>query len=70
MKDNGSSYHHQNNNLKIVIPIAISLGPSITFYNINKKEQILSSLNIKIKDQKDDQDKRWIITWNNHLATC
>ncbi len=27
MKGNGSSYYHQNNNLKVVIPFAIYLDP-------------------------------------------
>jgi hypothetical protein len=70
MKGNGSSCYHQNNNLKVVIPFAVYLGPITTFYSINKKEQRLSFLSIKIKNQEDDPDKRWITTWNNHLATC
>lgn len=64
-KDNGSSEHNQNNNLKAVIAFAKFLGDSTTFYDIKKKEQITSFLDTKIN--KEDNEKRWITTWNNHL---
>ena len=67
MKDNDSSVHHQNNNLKVVIAFANFLGPSITFYEIKKKQQILAFLNTKIKDLNHDPEKRWITTWNHYL---
>jgi len=41
MKENGSSEHHQNNNLKAVISFAKFLGSHPTFYDIRKKEQII-----------------------------
>ena len=31
-----------------------------TFYDLNKKEQILSFLETKIKDSEKDAEKRWI----------
>ncbi len=34
---------------------------------MNKKGQITSFLNTKIKDIPVDPDKRWIITWNHYL---
>ena len=37
MKNNNASERHQNNNLKVMIAYAKSLGPDITFYNIRKK---------------------------------
>jgi integrase/recombinase XerD len=67
MKNNDSSIHHQNNNLKVVIAFASFLGPDITFYEIKKKEQVLSFLNTKIKNSDQDPEKRWVTTWNHNL---
>ena len=47
MRSNGSSEHHQNNNLKVVIAFGNFIGKDISFYGINKKEQILEFLNTK-----------------------
>ena len=41
MRSNGSSEHHQNNNLKVVITFGNFIGKDKSFYNINKREQIL-----------------------------
>jgi hypothetical protein len=68
MKGNGSSERHQNNNLNVMIEFAIFLGPNITFYDVNKKEQILSFLDTKIKDSSIDPEKRWITSWNHYLV--
>lgn len=38
------------------------------FYDINKKEQILSFLDTKIKDIARDPEKRWITSWNHYLV--
>jgi integrase/recombinase XerD len=38
MRSNGSSEHHQNNNLKVVIAFSNFLGKDISFYDINKKD--------------------------------
>ena len=67
MRSNGSSEHHQNNNLKVLITFSNFIGKDNSFYDINKKEQILEFLNTKIKSYDEDPDKRWITTWNNYL---
>jgi len=67
MRSNGSSEHHQNNNLKVVIAFSNFIGKDISFYDITKKEQILEFLNIKVKSYDEDPDKKWITTWNNYL---
>src|SRR5215204_6300803 len=67
MRNNGSSEHHQNNNLKVVIAFSNFIGKDKSFYDIIKKEQILEFLNTKVKHYDIDPDKRWITTWNNYL---
>ncbi len=52
MKENGSSEHHQNNNLKAIIAFASFLGSHTTFYDIQKKEQIGAFLDTKIKQRR------------------
>ena len=49
MKNNGSSERHQNNNLNVIIEFSNYFGSNTTFYDINKKEQILSFLDTKDK---------------------
>jgi hypothetical protein len=49
MQEKGSSDNHQVNNLKVVIDFANFLGPDITFYEVSRKEEIISFLNRKIK---------------------
>lgn len=66
--DNGSSERHQNNNLKSIIAFAGYLGASTTFYDINRKEQILAFLKGKEKSADEDPEKRWITTWNDYLS--
>jgi hypothetical protein len=66
MKDRGSSENHIINNIKVILDLAGFLGP-LGYRNIEKKEQILSFLNLKIKDPKIDSEKRWITTWNHYL---
>jgi hypothetical protein len=66
MKSNGSSEHHQNNNLKAVIAFAKFVGPHSTFYQIQTKEQIITFLDTKINIE--DNEKKWITTWNNYLT--
>ena len=68
MKNNGSSERHQNNNLIVMIEFSNYFGSNTTFYNINKKEQILSFLDTKIKDSSNDPEKRWITSWNHYLV--
>lgn len=67
MKSNGSSEHHQNNNLKVAIAFAKFIGPDVTFYDVKKKGQIITFLDTKIKSPEHDPDKRWITTWNHYL---
>ena len=67
MKINGSSEHHQNNNLKVVIAYGNFIGKDNSFYDINKKDQILEFLNTKVKSYDEDPDKRWITTWKNNF---
>lgn len=66
MQAEGSSENHKINNLKVVIDFAKYLGQK-SFQDINRKEQVLSYLNGKIKDPHLDPDKRWITTWNHYL---
>jgi hypothetical protein len=67
MQLRNSSEQHQNNNLKVVIAFAHFLGANISFYNIEKKEQILGFLDTKKKSTEQDPDQRWITTWNHNL---
>jgi integrase/recombinase XerD len=68
MKSNGSSERHQNNNLNVLIEFSNYFDSNLTFYNVNKKEQILSFLDTKIKDSVKDPEKRWITSWNHYLT--
>ena len=68
MKNNGSSERHQNNNLNVMIEFAKYLDCDTTFYNINKKEMILSFLDTKIKNSEDDPDIRWIMLKKKIIA--
>ena len=58
IKNNGSSERHQNNNLTVMIEFSNYFGSDTTFYDINKKEQILSFLDTKIKDLAIDPEKK------------
>jgi integrase/recombinase XerD len=68
MKNSDKSERYQNNNLKTIIYLAKSLAPDITFYDIQKKEQIIAFLDTKIKSKEADPDRRWITTWNDYLS--
>ena len=50
---NDTSERNQNNYLKAIIPFGMFLGPDITFYDIQRKEQIIEFLNTKIKSQEE-----------------
>jgi integrase/recombinase XerD len=67
MKSNGASERHQNNNLKVMIAYAKFLGTDVSFYNVQKKEQIMGFLDTKMKNTEVDPDKKWITTWNHNL---
>jgi integrase/recombinase XerD len=49
MKRAGTSEKYQNNNLKALIVYSKFLGPSISFYEIENKSQVISFLDTKIK---------------------
>ena len=66
MREKGSSENHIMNCLKVVIDYANHLR-EINFIDIDKKENIVSFLNLKIKPESLDPDKRWITTWNHYL---
>jgi hypothetical protein len=67
MTDRDFSLNHKINNLKVVISFAGHLGMNSTFFDINKKEQILEFLDTKKKDLEHDGDRKWITTWNYYL---
>ena len=66
MRNNGSSEHLQNNNLKVVIAFGNFIGKDNSFLDITK-DQVLEFLNTKVKSYDEDPDTRWITTWNNYL---
>jgi integrase/recombinase XerD len=67
MKENGASERHQNNNLKAIMAFSNYLGKT-SIKDINKKEDVLSFLQSKIKDKELDQEQKWITTYNRSLA--
>jgi hypothetical protein len=46
MKSSGTSEKYQNNNLKTIIAFGRFSDPSLSFYSINKREQIIKFLDI------------------------
>jgi hypothetical protein len=68
MKSSEVSERHQNNNLKAIIAFARFIGPNVSFYDISRREQIVSFLDTKIKTERQDPDKKWITTWNHYLV--
>ena len=47
MRNNGSSEHLQNNNLKVVIAFGNFIGNDNSFLDINKKDNLQKILNMK-----------------------
>src|SRR5215207_4544707 len=68
MKNNGASESHMNNSLKTNMAFARFLGVNTTYYQVDKKEQIIEFLNSKIKSAEEDPDKKSITTWNDYLG--
>ncbi|MDW0225103.1 MAG: hypothetical protein QOA21_06800, partial [Nitrososphaeraceae archaeon] len=66
MQEKGSSENHQVNNLKVVIDFAKYLG-GVTFYEVKKRDELISFLNKKMKNADVDPERRWITTWNHYL---
>lgn len=60
MRSIETSESYQNGNLKIMIYFARFLGCATDFHSIQKKDQVLSFLNTRIKDTEIDPEKRWI----------
>lgn len=60
MKGKGVSDNHINDCLKTNVAYAFYLGPTTTFYEVTRREQIDSFLNTKMKGEVEDPDKRWI----------
>jgi len=65
MRNNGSSEHHQNNDVKVVIAFGNFIGNDNSFLDINKKEQILVFLNTKVK-RYDEAIANLLIKWQIH----
>ena len=51
-----------------MIDFAKYLDSDTTFYNINKKEMIISFLDTKIKNSEDEPDIRWIMLKKKIIA--
>lgn len=51
-----------------MIDFAKYLDCDTTFYNINKKEMIISFLDTKIKNSEDEPDIRWIMLKKKIIA--
>ncbi len=47
--------------MKAIIAYSKFLEPSISFYEIENKSQVISFLDAKIKNSEDDPDIRWIM---------
>jgi len=58
LKSIGTSENYHNQNLKAIINYAKFLGIEITFYDIQKREQIVTFLDTKIKNNDIDPDKK------------
>jgi integrase/recombinase XerD len=67
LREIGTSQNYQNQNIKQLIGLAKFLGAKRTFYDIKKKDEIISFLDTKMKDTNTDPDKKWITTWNDYL---
>ena len=52
------SKNYQNGLLKVLIGYAEYIGPSVTFYQIQYKEQIIKFLDSKRRPKNDDPDKK------------
>lgn len=67
MKVKGSSESHTNNCLKVVIAYARFLGTHTTFFQLERREQVLAFLDTKMKSIEEDPEQKWITTWNHNL---
>ncbi len=67
LKNIDTSESYQNGLVKVIIRYAEYLGPEMSFYQIQGKEEILKYLDLKRKTVDIDPDKKWITTWNDYL---
>jgi integrase/recombinase XerD len=63
MKKNGLSESHINNTLKTNMLFSEFLGENVSFYDVQRKDQIINFLDSKMKNAEIDPDKKWITTW-------
>jgi integrase/recombinase XerD len=68
IKSNGASDSHLNNILKAIISFSIFLGPDSSFLELRSKEPIIAFLDLRIRSEEVDPDKKWITTWNDYLS--
>jgi integrase/recombinase XerD len=66
MKENRTSERHQNNNLKAILSYTGFVGVR-HLLDVNKKEDILTFLQTKIKNKDQDPEQKWITTYNDYL---
>ena len=62
MRNNGSSDSHMNNSLKTNMAFATFIGSDTTFYDIQRKKQIVDFLDTKMKAVENDPDRKSITT--------
>ena len=65
-----TSEKYKRNNLMTLRLFAEYLGQNtknLDLVSINTKEEIVSFLNTRKKNESIDPDKRWITTWNDYL---
>jgi integrase/recombinase XerD len=66
MANHDASERHQNNSLKAIISYANYIGNK-SLKDVNRKEDVLSYLQTKIKSKDNDPDQKWITTYNDYL---
>ena len=62
-----TSINYQRDNIKLIYMFAKFIGDSLTLYEINNKETIITFLDTKRKSKEDDSEQKWITTWNDYL---
>jgi integrase/recombinase XerD len=68
MKDKGSLEGRQNTNLNAIIAYSKFLEPSVSFYEIEDKSQVISFLDTKRKNSEDHPYIGWIILKKKLIA--
>jgi hypothetical protein len=62
LKNTGASEKHINNNLKAIMNFVNQIDPNTTFFDVQRRQQIIKFLDTKIKTIEEDPDERWITT--------